>query len=185
MKSELHSIVSLARDALKVEDTILQVAMGAKPALYGANPGGLLKIRNERYYQFVIARHLIGAQDRRVAVEVDQHDLVLFDASSRAYGIAIEMKRWMSYGGDSEIKGIKRDISEKLCRSKANSGLMMIFSANEPGQTQENIAYLSKELCVEDASAWHVASFPTIDDASKAVEFWVAGLEVATESTSR
>jgi len=87
----------------------------------------------------------------------------------------------MTSTGECEIPGIKHDIMEKLCSSKAEHNLMIILSANPRNQTINNIKWLSEHLNLaqtSDHAGWATYSFPTVNRMGEEVEFWVAGYEI-------
>lgn len=140
-----------------------------------------MRINNERYYQFVVARALASSFPFAAAVEVDSHDLVLKYPSNDSHWFAVvEMKRWMSTNGEQEIKSILRDF-DKLSSSNAENAFMLIFSANPRNTTDTQLGWLSKRLGIspiEDCSKWKSYCFPTLNILGDEVEFWVAGCEV-------
>ena len=178
MSPDLKKIVALSAEALKIEDTFLLEAKAKQGSLYERDQGGVLAIRNERYYQFIVARYLMEKMTSRIGLEVDRHDIVVYPDASGEYDIAVEMKRWMSHGGVTEIRGIKRDIEEKLARSRASRRLMLLFSANAPGETTDNLKFLANQLERRDVSLWETSEFQTSDERGMPVEFWLAGFQV-------
>lgn len=110
---------------------------------YKNKSGGLLRINNERYYQFIIAKGLIAEYEYPIEIEKNTYDLVVLDGNR--YKTVVEMKRWMSSTGKSEIDGIKVDINNKLLPSDSERALMLIFSANPSSiSIQENVSWLSE-----------------------------------------
>jgi len=181
MKKEFIKLIEIAGAALEAEDRFFLGAVAANQTAYPGGKGGILRINNERYYQFVVARALASSFPFAVAVEVNSHDLVLKDPHNDSNWFAVvEMKRWMSPTGNQEIQGIKRDI-EKLRSCNAENGLMLVFSANTKNQTDDNLDWLSKQIIdppIEGQLECKSYRFATIHKSGEEVEFWVAGFEV-------
>ena len=137
--------------------------------------GGILRLNNERYYQFSLWRAVLSGWNARV--EEQSHDLVIVDPSDSSKHLAIfEMKRWMGARGDEPkvVKDITRDI-ERLQKSKAHNSVLVIFSANPRGKMDENLAFFEK-LFFSGVSQpqRETYCFPTVDARADKVEFWVA-----------
>lgn len=179
MTPYLEKLIKLAAKALEEEDLYLRGALTNNQA-YSSDKNGLLSINNERYYQFVIARYLFKHFSRKIALESNFIDLVVFSEHDHAtYGIAIEMKRWMSSTGNTEISGIQKDI-DKLKVVTAEHRLMLVFSSNPKGvSVKGNLDYLSQKIDRNiDPTQWVFESFDTVGNDGKENEFWVAGYEV-------
>ncbi len=177
MQKELSKLVEIAGPALEAEDRYLLGSISANRAAYPDGNGGLLRVNNERYYQFIVARALMSSFPFAVVPELNRHDLVLkYPGSNSNWFAAVEMKRWMSGAGESEIPGMIEDL-KKLRSCGAESALMLVFSANKAGKTNENLAWLSARLDI-DASSWETYSFPTFNTEGESVDFWVAGFKV-------
>ncbi|MBS3798591.1 hypothetical protein [Pseudoalteromonas sp. BDTF-M6] len=175
----LKKIVSLSGEALNAEDQYLLDAIGNNQA-YDVDRSGLLYINNERYYQFVVAKHLFKTLNRKVEIEKDLIDLVvLSNECTPKYYVAVEMKRWMSSTGNPEIPGIRNDF-DKLKGSNSEHGLMLIFSSNPiESSLGENIRILSERIDRDvDPNGWFIESFETVGINGIKNVFWVAGYEV-------
>jgi len=175
----LREIIKLSAEALRDEDDYLNKALSNNPA-YATDRSGILSINNERYYQFVIAKYLYKHLRKPIRLEDNQIDLVIYpDDTSYKYEVAVEMKRWMSSTGNSEIKGIQKDF-DKLSRCDCKKGLMLIFSSNPKHvPTQENISVLSSKIDKNiDHKLWYVQEFDTVGYSGSENTFWVAGYEV-------
>lgn len=193
MQKAFRQLIKIAAQALEIEDRFLLGAMTANrkayPDVNDGTPratGGILRINNERYYQFAIARALVSSFPYEAVIERDTHDLVLLDNKDKTkWFAAIEMKRWMSNNGEAEIPGIKHDINEKLAKAKVSgkvpNALMLVFSANEESKTEINLDWLATKLLTQK-DKWVVCQFPTISPEGKPVNFWVAGYEVDGEN---
>ena len=178
MKDSLKGIVDIATLALRDEDEYLLGAVERNSQAYGQESGGLLRINNERYYQFVVARELISKYEFPIDIEKDTYDLVVYEG--KKYKTVVEMKRWMSSTGRTEVAGIKNDINEKLLLANSLSSLMLIYSANPPNVCIEsNVRWLADKLGVDyNLEKWYWASFDTKNIEGNDVVFWVAGFEV-------
>lgn len=177
MHSTLIRLINIAGMALEAEDRYMLGAVTANRIAYEGESGGILRINNERYYQFIVARALMSSMHYKVKVEVDSHDLLLVTPKANERFAVIEMKRWMSPAGGQEIPGIRRDLFEKLPAAKAELKLMLLFSANPPGQMKEQIGWLSEKLGVSK-DLWETYSFETVDETGSPVEYWTAGYQV-------
>jgi hypothetical protein len=182
MQSEFKHLIKIACVALEAEDRFLLGAMAANQAAYPREKRGVLRIFNERYYQFVVARSLASSYPFAAAVEIESHDLVLhYPGNPSQWFAVVEMKCWRSVKGEQEIRSIQQDINDKLRPAKAEHALMLLFSANPHGQTEQNLGWLAKQLSItsnEDHSVWEVCWFPTQYTQGEKVDFWVAGYEV-------
>ncbi len=182
MSPILRNLISHSCDALKKEDEYLRSAL-AKNTRYTADKNGLLTINNERYYQFVIARHLYAHLDYRIALESNFIDLVVYsDVDDGSYEVAVEMKRWMSSTGNPEIPGIQKDFT-KLEKTNAKRRLMLVFHSSPAHVSlDDNIAYLSKELDEKvDPELWVTESFGTVGIDGIDNRFYVSGYEVCKD----
>jgi hypothetical protein len=185
MHNDLKRLIDIAGQALEQEDRFVLGAITANQKGYPDGKGGILRINNERYYQFIVARALMSSFPYSAAVEVEGHDLILrYPGEQSKWFAVVEMKRWMSEDGLSEQPGIKKDIEkllEKLRQVKAERAMMLIFSANPLKSTEGHLGELAKELGItttEDSNAWKWYPFPTINREGESVEFFVAGYEV-------
>jgi hypothetical protein len=175
MLRDFERLVYIAGMALESEDRYYLGAIAANKLAYPHDQGGILRMKNERYYQFTAARALASSYPYGVKVEFDTHDIVLhYPESDKKLYAAVEMKRWMSPEGKQEIQGIKSDI-QKLLSAAAEHALMLIISANPPGKTIDNIKNLSDDISL---AVYDHFAFATIDPAGKEVEFWIAGFQV-------
>jgi hypothetical protein len=125
MDDFIQRLVNLSGSALQIEDCVLLTSVAKNQLVYPNENGGILRFNNERYYQFVIARALVAEIEYRVQIEVETHDLLL--GLPREPFAVVEMKRWMSSTGESEIPAILHDLHKKLPNAKAEIKLMMIF----------------------------------------------------------
>jgi len=185
MDENLKQLIQIAGAALEAEDRFFLGAITANQIAYPGEKGGILRINNERYYQFVVARALASSFPYSAAVEVNSHDLILrYPNDSSKWLAVVEMKRWMSASGEQELTSIVHDINEKLMPSKAEHALMMIFSANPVNEIKTNLKWLSDKLKKNGSSieikpeGWESYKFATLNNEGDEVEFWVAGYQL-------
>lgn len=124
-QDDLQKLVSIAGHALEIEDHFIAGCVATNPDLYGdGRPQGILRINNERYYQFLIIRSLMSGFPYRVEPERDTHDIALYaDKEAKDYAALGELKRWMSSTGEVEIPALRRDIEKLKVRSDQCPGL--------------------------------------------------------------
>ena len=94
MHESLKKIVTIAARFLKKEDDAILNSIKNNQIAYKNKSGGLLRINNERYYQFIIAKGLIAEYEYPIEIEKNTYDLVVLDCNR--YKTVVEMKRWMS-----------------------------------------------------------------------------------------
>lgn len=180
METLEQQLCRLAAEGLKLEDKILRRLARKNASVYSPpeEQAGILRFNNEHYYQFLVARHLVGTLPYRVEAEVNKQDLILLDPSSNLPLATVEMKRWMSASGEREINGIRQDMEGKLAASPVDQRIMMVFSAN-PSSVADlaNLRILAGFLG-DDPSKWHQVSFDTIGQSGESFSFWVATREV-------
>jgi hypothetical protein len=76
MHPTLAHLIDIAGMSLEAEDRYMLGAVTANRVAYEGESGGILRINNERYYQFIVARALMSSMPYKVKVEVDSHDLL-------------------------------------------------------------------------------------------------------------
>lgn len=184
----LAELVEAAGQALQGEDEAFRADLNGNLACPGQR-GGILRIPNERYFQFVIARSYAKMLPYIVKVEDFRRDVTLSDPNETQANLrhtVIEMKCWFSSSGTAELPGIKTDIFENLAADvagtgpngfRARNGFMFVFSANPVGKLASNVEWLSSKLGT-NTSHWNVFSFETENANGSDVEFWVAGYDV-------
>ena len=169
---------SRAGTALEAEDRLI---LGS--GMLRNEKGGILRLNNERYYQFILWRAMLSRW-RCVTEYKDRRDLVLFEQDRPDEVHAeFELKRWMSGGGERELPGFILDI-RRLKNTTVPRAAFVVFSANPRGGMLENIEkHLEKGLKKQDNSIdlpqRHTYCFPTIDTQGKEVEFWLGVWPVA------
>jgi hypothetical protein len=105
------------------------------------------------------------------AIEGRQVDLVLNISGQLT---AIEMKTWKSDSGEPELPKIQDDV-RRLVHLDVSNGCMMLFSANPPGITFENVVWLGQRIPELAGAPMRHYGFLTVDPKGDPSEFWVAG----------
>ncbi len=163
----VDELVSMAGAALEAED---RYVLGCSRIT--DKSGGILRILNERYYQFVVCRGWLSRWN--TIPELRVHDAVILEDNKEA--AIIEMKCWRSTSGETEIPRIKFDI-EKL-KAVSLPAFMILFSANESKQTKDNLEFLYERLPELKGCAMKIYGFPTINTLETQCDFWVAGWQL-------
>jgi hypothetical protein len=179
---EIEEIIKIAGISLQEEDYYLTKSVNENSQYCDDNYKGILRFNNERFYQYVVARSFLKRFPARIDLEKDTHDLVVYGSVLHKYKIVVEMKRWMSSGGGTEIPGIKHDSSVKLAKSDSDKAMMMVFSSNpkKSSLTEENIQILKNEITsVCDVVSWSTYKFITNYRSKGDNEFWIAGFEIS------
>ncbi|KUM02749.1 hypothetical protein KIF53_15525 [Chromobacterium subtsugae] len=177
MHPDLARLVDIAGMALEAEDRQILGAVTANRVAYSGESGGLLRFNNERFYQFIVAKSLLSSMPYKVSVEVNSHDMVLEVPDTGNHFAVVEMKRWMSPNGEQELPGIRKDIFQKLQNTTGAHKLMLLFSSNPRDQMREQMSWLLERLNLPEDS-FSSYCFSTYDQLGKAVEFWIAGIEI-------
>jgi hypothetical protein len=165
MLNTVEELVSLARFALEQEDRYIlgcSIATGGK--------GGILRIENERYFQFVVMRSLLSRFD--VVAERSLHDLIILDHGS--VSVIIEMKCWRN--DRSEFDSFRADI-KKLQAAKGSAAYMLMFWRDVASRLEQNLAYL-KEHVKELGTVSEVQNFTTKNANGDDAIFVVAGWQL-------
>ena len=166
----LKSLTIRAGAALEAEDRLI---MGS--GHIRGEAGGILRLSNERYYQFLLWKAVLASWNAKV--EEHSYDLVIFDPSESTKHLAIfEMKRWMGAKGNEprDVNVINEDI-ERLQKCEAPNSALIIFSANPRGMRDENLAFFESLFFGGVAQPQRESyCFPTMNVSADEVEFWVA-----------
>lgn len=174
MEFDVDHFVRRAGLALEVEDRLLL----GNSRIHGEN-GGLIRLYNERYYQFIIWRAVNSIW--RAECEHEYRDLVVFAGSEKPHAI-FEMKRWYSNDGRRELHGIRGDL-DKLTKSDAPVCGMIIFSINPRGHFLKNTKVLEEEIPQLRSVDCKHHIFNTFNKEGDPVEFWL-GLWLVERSIS-
>ena len=186
MHKDLKRFIEIAGLALEKEDRQFRSDIKANQTGYPQQKGGILRIQNERYYQFIIVRALTSSYPYDAKVELNSHDLVLRHPDPPHYWFTVvEMKKWMTPQGQEEIPGIVDDINT-LHSVSADHALLLIISVNPRGDIKINLPDLTDKINNHPSSAkiklnykyWEKHLFATENKKGDKVEFWVAGYEV-------
>ncbi|MGO9135961.1 MAG: hypothetical protein ACLP8A_18215 [Methylovirgula sp.] len=165
MDFEFDDFVTRAGLGLEAEDHLL---LGS--GLVQGQHGGLSRLFNERYYQFIVWRAVSPRWNAKV--EHKTHDLVIFDERGQ-YAVVIEMKAYGSKNGIEELPGIHSDL-DKLSQCGGPIRAMMVFSTNPRGQSAENIKFLEEKIprLISEGRKSYV--FNTFNEKGEKYEFWLA-----------
>ncbi|WP_428484094.1 hypothetical protein [Rhodopila sp.] len=135
----LKDFIIRAGAALEAEDRLI---MGSGHVR--GESGGILRLNNERVYQFILWRAVLSSWNAKV--EERTHDLVIFDPTDPSKHLAIfEMKKWMAARGLPELPGILTDI-KRLNASDAPNTALIIFSANDRGDMDKQLTWLEERI---------------------------------------
>ena len=158
--------------ALEAEDRLL---LGS--GLVRGEAGGILRLVNERYYQFVLWRASLAHW--RAEVEYGaHHDLVLFSADDPGKMWAIfELKLWTT-DYDSQLPSFRVDL-DKLRSAISEHAAFILISANQRGKMAENIAWLHGRWSqrgdfAERSGEPYSYCFNTIGKKGEELELWMA-----------
>jgi hypothetical protein len=170
MTVTLSKLIDIAGAALEAED---RVVLGAS-VIHGER-SGIIRWGNEHFYQYVVCRSWLSRWHTAPEKE-NRYDAVISIAGNPV--AAVEMKRWWSEEGKEEIPRIRTDI-EKLKKANSENAFLIIFSANNPTQTDENIRFLNNWLPELSDKPMHLYSFPTLSPYEDSLcEFWIAGWQM-------
>lgn len=175
---DVRLLVECARRALKSENRYIESCFNARHWKNTENGPGICDNLNERYYQFIIWRELMRSFRWRPMTERQDYDLAFYDDAKGTFVGCAEVKGWWSESGETEIRGIKRDLRGKLGIAPA-PGVMLILTCHENEDAKENLDWLADKLGVR-RSDMVTRSFPVspgLGDKS-AWEFAVIGFLV-------
>lgn len=166
--SVLSEVITRGGLALQAEDCSIRAAVRHRD-----EHGGLVRLQNERFYQFIVWRAILPVWHAEVERE-GSSDLIVKKENESHY---FEMKKWMSATGNKEIPGMKSDVEKlKKCHK---CGYLIVFSANPAGQTAKNLAYLQCSVSGLEAAARETAIFDTEDQNGQPIQFWLAGWPIS------
>ncbi len=135
VRSALHEVVRLGGFALQAEDCLVRAAV-----YHRHEHGGLARMENERYHQFVVWRAILPLWDAELERD-ESNDLILrFEGGDPHY---FEMTNWRGATGNAQLPKIRRDI-EKL--QHQINGYLLVTSINPPEQTVKIFDYLTKKV---------------------------------------
>jgi len=121
--------VEIGGRALEYEDRFIVGCTTINAHLYDdKGPQGLLRIANERYYQFVVARALMSRYEYHVGIEKETFDFVVGANAGATSWLAVgEMKKWFSNNEEREMPRMRDDI-EKLRASRRSAFFWSLLS---------------------------------------------------------
>ena len=181
MKKELVSLVQMAGTALEIEDQNIRNAVSNNKKAYLNEDGGILRIKNEGFYHYIILRSLFGNYPYAAFTQHNSRELVLKQAGSSQDPFAVvEMKHWLESKDSTAVTELAEDI-EKLRHADAENKLMLLFISNPVEELSRNIQYLSDNLesiFKGKDDFWSTYRFSTVDRSGSKMEFWVGGYQI-------
>ncbi len=181
MKKEMVTLVEMAGSALENEDKNLRAAVNSNKRAYANEDGGLLRIKNEGFYHYIILRSLFRHYPYAVFTRQNTQDLVLNHPGATQDPFAVvEMKHWMETGEARAISELRDDL-DTLRDKDAENKLMLLFVNNFKQDLKNNIDLLSDKLgAVAEVNDdfWTSYSFATVDREGREMEFWIGGYQV-------
>lgn len=157
----IHDIVEIGGRALEYEDRFIVGCTTVNKRLYDDElPGGLLRIANERYYHFVVARALMSNYRYRVSIEKKTYDFIVAAGSDNEWLAVGEMKTWLSASGRPEIPRMKDDISK--LRSSGMPAFFLVATCWPPEDKELELGRLIEALELEASHLVHDYCFRTI-----------------------
>lgn len=186
-KDDLQELVSLASEALGEEDRYLSKCAEQCPATFGdRKPPGIFRIYNERYYQCLILRRLLGSSYRyAVDMEIDGFDLVFYDPAQQIskYAVVGEIKCWRGRSGLAGLPGFRSDFAKMGKSGLTGFELIIEDHPTDPlGIASENQAFLAKSLQLPLENFTRPVSFGT-KIYTHGGSPWTAGARVRRRST--
>ena len=127
MRSALEDVVRLGGLALQAEDCAIRAAVHHR-----GERGGLVRMENERYHQFIIWRAILPIWHAELERENNTDIIISRDATKHFF----ELKNWRGATGNEQIQNIRNDVS-KL--QSTENGYLLITSGNPRNQTDDNI----------------------------------------------
>ena len=175
----IYDIVEIGGRALEFEDRFMIGCTTVRSELYGEEePRGLLRLANERYYQFVVSRALLSNYAYHVGVERGTHDFVISAKAGEKSWLAVgEMKKWFSSVEEAEMPGMRADI-QKLQRT-GGSAFFLVVTFWPPDDGLRCLRALTAGLRLQHSDLIHHYSFRTISWAPETVrDFALVGFRV-------
>lgn len=173
-------LVECAAQALEKEDRYLVECAATRQWLCRDRPAGICDNINERYYQFLIWRALMGSFRWRPRTEDQRYDLAFYDDEANRLVAVAEIKGWWSSSGGVELAGIRKDMESKLGIMKIPA-MMLILTSQRKKDRDSNLKWLAAELGVR-VTSMVIRSFDTNPwpGDRHATEFAVIGFLVAS-----
>ena len=165
-RSALREVVILGGLALQAEDCAIRAALHHR-----GKHGGLARIENERYHQFIIWRAVLPVWHAEIE-KFGLTDLAIDCEDGKHY---FELKNWTGASGEGQIHLIQKDVY-KLQRWERR--YIVVTSLNPPDQTDLNIAFLTQRVVGLANDERQDFRFRTQDVYGKEFEFWIAGWPV-------
>jgi hypothetical protein len=165
--SALADVVELGGLALQAEDCLVKAAVRHR-----GEHGGLVRMENERYHQFIIWRAVLPLWHAELERD-DNSDLVLRSENEVHY---FELKNWRGRYGETQVRQMQNDVDRKL-RRRAN-GYLVVTSMNPESSTKTAVEYLTSTLTGLQTGTWLHYQFPTEGRDGAPIMFWIAGWPV-------
>jgi len=166
-RSVLGEVVRLGGLALQAEDCLIQAAVRRR-----GEHGGLARMENERYHQFIIWRAVLPLWHAVIERERGT-DLILECEDGKHF---FEMKNWRGASGDEQLPRMQKDIDKLQKRAR---GHFLVTAINPKESTDENFVHLAKNLNGLLWDAREKYRFPTKGLKGNDLEFWIAGWSVS------
>jgi hypothetical protein len=159
-REHLKELVECSAAALKVEDDYIEERYQNRPK-WRHKRNGLREWTDERYYQSVIWRALLGSKlPWRPETESggNRHDIAFYDDERGCLVAVVEIKGYWSPAGTETFK-IENDIREKLSRPDC-AGIMLVLTQHPVNEAEGNCDRLAGELGIADDKK-HISGFQT------------------------
>jgi len=179
----LHELIEIGGRALEQEDRFIAGCVATRPHLYGDKdqPGGLLRFRDERYYQVIIRRALMSGYRYRVSTEEGKptYDFVLRETSGGDWLAVGEMKKWT--GEEAELPGMREDIAklQEAMRKYRVSGFFIVAAGWPPTDAGRQLEVIQSGLKTHAApAAYRFRTIGWTGPKDREREFALLGFEV-------
>ena len=137
--------------------------------------GGLARMENERYHQFLIWRAILPVW--HAVLERDEScDLIVECENGKHF---FEMKNWRGNTGNSQLPAMQRDIRKLQARL---NGYFIVTAINPSEATDKNFEYLLTKLTGLNGDERQDYRFTTEGLDGAHAEFWIAGWPVLKSS---
>jgi hypothetical protein len=172
----LRDLVRLGGFALHSEDCALRASFHLRGEF-----GGLDRMQNERYHQFIIWRAILSAWD----AEIERHGRTDIIVRRNIENVAelhhFELKNWRGETGNGQIPKIQRDVPRA---QRWERGYVLITSINPPHVTDKNLDDVPKEVHGLLAAQRQDFRFATEGRKGEPLEFWLAGWPVLPQDSN-
>ncbi len=171
MGSALGDIVRLGGLALQAEDCAIRAALHHR-----SEHGGVARMENERYHQFVIWRAVLPVW-HAVLEREDSTDIIISRDGVKHY---FELKNWRN---ESQLSSINRDVTKLRSREK---GYLLITSGNPSDitggspedNTESNLKHIIGKVAGLETDSQEFYGFKTETTEGREIQYWIAGWSV-------